>query len=60
MRLRQQHPKNSFGMVRKKKDGTPKPHQGWDLAAPAGTSVYAIAEGEIIATTDDVGDMAGP
>lgn len=56
MRLRRQLPNHSFGMVRRNIDGTPKPHQGWDLAAPIGTPVFAVAEGEIIATTDDTGD----
>jgi murein DD-endopeptidase MepM/ murein hydrolase activator NlpD len=39
---------NTFGMVRKKADGTPKPHQGWDLEASVGTSVHAIADGKVV------------
>jgi murein DD-endopeptidase MepM/ murein hydrolase activator NlpD len=35
-------------MVRKKADGTPKPHQGWDLEARVGTVAYAIADGKIV------------
>jgi hypothetical protein len=38
---------NTFGMVRHHADGKPKAHQGWDLAAPVGTPVYAIALGTI-------------
>jgi murein DD-endopeptidase MepM/ murein hydrolase activator NlpD len=38
---------NSFGMVRKYANGTPKPHQGWDLEAASGTPVYAIARGKV-------------
>jgi len=44
MRIRQDSLKNTFGMVRNQ--GT-KPHQGWDLAAPIGTPVYAIGDGVI-------------
>ena len=57
MRIRRQSPSNTFGMVRKRKDGTDKPHQGWDLKAAVGTPVYAVAEGEIIAVdTAGAGD----
>jgi murein DD-endopeptidase MepM/ murein hydrolase activator NlpD len=52
MRLRgesiSKHPThNMFGMVRKHHDGRPRPHQGWDIEAPNGTPVFAIADGEI-------------
>jgi murein DD-endopeptidase MepM/ murein hydrolase activator NlpD len=40
--------KNSFGWGgRKNDDGSPKPHQGWDIAASIGTPVCAIADGKI-------------
>jgi murein DD-endopeptidase MepM/ murein hydrolase activator NlpD len=35
---------NTHGMVRAKHT---RAHQGWDLLAPVGTSVYAIANGEL-------------
>ena len=38
---------NTFGMVRKHDDGSPKAHQGWDLQTLNGSPLYAIAEGEI-------------
>jgi murein DD-endopeptidase MepM/ murein hydrolase activator NlpD len=56
MRIRRDVPNNTFGHVRKQKDGTPRAHQGWDLAAPVGTPVYSVAEGEVIAATGDEGD----
>ncbi|HEY0746106.1 MAG TPA: M23 family metallopeptidase, partial [Steroidobacteraceae bacterium] len=31
--------------VRTESRGKPRPHQGWDLSAPMGTKVYAIARG---------------
>ena len=39
---------NIFGMVRRRADGTAKPHQGWDLEAPIGTPCRAIADGRIV------------
>lgn len=39
---------NTFGMVRRKADGSKKPHQGWDFFAPIGTQCYAIADGKIV------------
>ena len=39
--------RNTFGMVRKFANGSPKPHQGWDLAAAVGTPVYAVGDGKI-------------
>lgn len=44
MRIRQDRPSNTFGMVRNQGS---KPHQGWDLAAPIGTPIYAIGDGVI-------------
>jgi murein DD-endopeptidase MepM/ murein hydrolase activator NlpD len=35
---------NSFGMVRRNHQ---RAHQGWDLASPPGTPVYAITGGEL-------------
>jgi murein DD-endopeptidase MepM/ murein hydrolase activator NlpD len=39
---------NTYGMVRHRADGTPKPHQGWDFEAPVGTPCHAIADGEVV------------
>lgn len=44
MEIRGGKPNNAFGMVRN--NGT-KPHQGWDLWAPIGTPIYAVADGLI-------------
>lgn len=44
MRIRQEQYNNTFGMVRNQGN---KAHQGWDLAAPIGTPVYAIGKGVI-------------
>jgi murein DD-endopeptidase MepM/ murein hydrolase activator NlpD len=38
---------HTFGMVRKRADGTAKPHQGWDFAAEVGTPFYAISDGTV-------------
>jgi murein DD-endopeptidase MepM/ murein hydrolase activator NlpD len=50
---------NTFGMVRKKVDGSKKPHQGWDFFAPIGTQCFAIADGKIahIGTAGDYGKV---
>jgi murein DD-endopeptidase MepM/ murein hydrolase activator NlpD len=40
-------------MVRKHSNGTPKPHQGWDIAAAPGTDVFAITNGVIEFVKDD-------
>ena len=42
MEIRRGKPNNGFGMVRN--NGT-RPHQGWDLWAPVGTPIYALADG---------------
>jgi murein DD-endopeptidase MepM/ murein hydrolase activator NlpD len=47
MRIRRQDAHNTFGMVRTYPNGTPKPHQGWDLFAPVGTPIFAITSGLI-------------
>lgn len=39
---------NTFGMVRVRSNGTPKPHQGWDLYALEGTPCYAVAEARVM------------
>jgi len=44
---------NTFGMVRKNADGTPRPHQGWDFHAPLGTPTYAICGGKVVAVSDN-------
>jgi len=42
MEIRRGLPNNGFGMVR---NGGKRPHQGWDLWAPVGTPIFAVAEG---------------
>lgn len=39
-----------FGMTRKYPNGKPRPHQGIDLATNEGYRVYAVEDGEIVAT----------
>lgn len=46
---------NTFGNVRTDVSGNPKPHQGWDIASPLGSPVYAIADG-VIEFVKDAGD----
>lgn len=43
---------NTFGMVRRRADGSPKPHQGWDFHAPIGTQCHAVADGQIVSVID--------
>lgn len=38
----------TFGMVRKNKDGSPRAHQGIDLATDEGFRLYAVEDGEIV------------
>lgn len=45
--IRRSSANNTFGWVRKRADGTAKPHQGWDFTAVLGTPAYAIADGTI-------------
>ncbi len=54
MKVRALSPRNTFGMVRTT-HGKPRPHQGWDLAAPVGTPVYAITSG-LVRDVRDAGD----
>ena len=57
MQVRQNSVKNTFGPVRHYKDGSPKPHQGIDYYAPAGTDVYAVQNGKVVKINDnDNGD----
>lgn len=46
-RIRRGDDNNTFGMVRRRADGSPKPHQGWDFFAPVGTPVYAVGDGKV-------------
>jgi murein DD-endopeptidase MepM/ murein hydrolase activator NlpD len=46
--IRKRQLSNTFGMVRHYANGSPKPHQGWDLEATVGTPAYAIADGKIV------------
>jgi peptidoglycan LD-endopeptidase LytH len=45
--IRKRKVSNTFGMVRRRANGTMKPHQGWDFEAAVGTPVYAIADGKV-------------
>lgn len=47
---------NTFGMVRIRSDGSPKPHQGWDFYAASGTPCYSIASGKV-AFSGQCGDL---
>jgi murein DD-endopeptidase MepM/ murein hydrolase activator NlpD len=38
---------HTFGMVRRNRDGSRRPHQGWDFEAEEGTPCYAIADGYV-------------
>ena len=44
MRIRRQLPNHTYGRVRNQGR---RAHQGWDLAAPVGTPLYAVAHGTI-------------
>lgn len=54
-RIRRGSESNTFGMVRRRADGTAKPHQGWDFYAASGTPVFAVAAGKVL-TVSDGGD----
>lgn len=49
---------HTFGMVRRRADGSARPHQGWDLFAAPGTPCFAVAEGWVsaIRTVGDYGN----
>ena len=57
--IRRQSLSNTFGMVRRRADGTPKAHQGFDLFAEIGTPCYAIADGKValIYVSKDYGNV---
>jgi murein DD-endopeptidase MepM/ murein hydrolase activator NlpD len=38
---------HTFGMVRRNRDGSRRPHQGWDFAAPVGTPCFAVTDGTV-------------
>lgn len=46
---------HTFGMVRRRADGTKRAHQGWDFEARDGTPCFAIAAGTV-ERIRDVGD----
>lgn len=48
-RIRRGALSNTFGMVRRRADGSKRPHQGWDFTAPIGTPVHAVGAGKVIA-----------
>lgn len=50
--IRRSMTNHTFGMVRKNADGTARPHQGWDFAAPVGTPAHAVADGTIAFVRD--------
>lgn len=55
-KIRDGEKSNSFGWVRQNPNGTPKPHQGWDLQTPRGMHCYAVADGVIAGTQSDASD----
>ena len=48
MQVRRNSVLNTFGLVRKNNDGTPRSHQGIDYYAPVGTDVYAVKTGIVV------------
>ena len=50
--IRRRSTNNTFGWVRKRADGTPRPHQGWDFEARVATPAYAIAAGTVAFVRD--------
>lgn len=59
-RIRRGSVSNTFGMVRRKADGSKRPHQGWDFEAAVGTPCFAIADGAVAMTyfSKDYGNVA--
>ena len=49
-RIRRGMINHTFGMVRRRADGTKRPHQGWDFEAKDGTPCFAIADGTVAYT----------
>lgn len=45
---------HTFGMVRRNRNGTKRPHQGWDFESPAGYRCYAVSDG-VVHTVREVG-----
>ena len=45
--IRRKAVSNTFGMVRHNRDGSKRPHQGWDFEAAIGTPCFAIADGKV-------------
>jgi len=50
--IRRRSTHNTFGMVRKRADGTDRPHQGWDFEAVIGTPCFAICDGSVVILRD--------
>ncbi len=42
---------NTFGPVRKNKDGSVRFHKGWDFVAPMWTPIFPVATGKIVGVT---------
>lgn len=38
---------NTFGIVRKNSDGSPRAHQGWDFYAAKGTPCHSVSHGRV-------------
>ena len=53
-RIRRGSIAHTFGMVRRNRDGSRRPHQGWDFEAEPGYRIYAVADG-IIERVRDTG-----
>lgn len=54
-RIRRGLVNHTFGMVRRRADGSKRPHQGWDFEARDGTPCFAVAAGTI-ERIRDIGD----